>query len=78
MRDDVPSKNRAPRRRTCFFDENKTEPNVTDLPVLRKFLTERGKIVSADRSGVCARHQRVLSRAIKSARQLGLLPYTDR
>jgi len=69
---------RSTRRRACFFDANKVEPVATDTPVLKKFLSERGKIIPAAKSGVCARHQRELSRVIKQSRQLGLLPYTDR
>ena len=44
-------------------------------PALRDFLTEKGKIVSSKFSGVCARHQRRLARAIKTARNMALLPY---
>ncbi len=45
----------------------------TDL--LREFLTERGKIMPRRRTGTCARHQRMLARAIKRARHLALLPF---
>jgi len=43
---------------------------------LRRFVTERGKILPRRVSGNCARHQRVLATAIKRARELALLPYT--
>lgn len=65
-------------RKSCFFDANKLEPSFTDTAVLKKFLTERGKIVPAAKSGVCAKHQRELSKVIKQARSLGLLTYTER
>lgn len=65
-------------RKSCFFEANKIEPSFTDTAVLRKFLTERGKIVPADKSGVCAGHQRRLSKVIKQARLMGLLTYTER
>ncbi|MFZ8862029.1 MAG: 30S ribosomal protein S18, partial [Thermocrinis sp.] len=42
---------------------------------LAKFLSERGKIIGRRQAGVCAKHQRILSREIKRARQLALLPY---
>jgi small subunit ribosomal protein S18 len=44
---------------------------------LGRFLTERGKILPRRISGNCARHQRMLTRAIKRARNIALLPYTS-
>ena len=46
-----------------------------DERLLSRFLTERGKIIPSRLSGMCARHQRQLSRAIKRARQIALLPF---
>ena len=46
-----------------------------DERLLTRFLTERGKIIPARLSGMCARHQRQLSRAIKRARQIALVPF---
>jgi small subunit ribosomal protein S18 len=46
-----------------------------DERLLSRFLTERGKILPSRLSGTCARHQRQLSRAIKRAREVALLPY---
>jgi small subunit ribosomal protein S18 len=46
-----------------------------DERLLSRFTTERGKILPARLSGMCARHQRLLSTAIKRARYLALLPY---
>ena len=66
------------RRKICYFDANKVEPVFTEVALLRKFTTERGKIIPAVKSGVCAKHQRGLAQSIKRARQVGLLPYTDR
>jgi small subunit ribosomal protein S18 len=48
-----------------------------DTSRLRRFLTERGKILPRRITGNCARHQRQLTRAIKRARQMALLPYTQ-
>ena len=48
-----------------------------DAAKLRKFITERGKIMPRRMSGVCAEHQRALASAIKSARQVALLPYVQ-
>ncbi len=47
-----------------------------DMRRLRNFVTERGKIIPRRISGSCARHQRQLTRAIKRARTMALLPYT--
>jgi small subunit ribosomal protein S18 len=62
----------------CSFCENKTEPNYKEIGSLTNFLTERGKIVGKARSGVCSTHQRLLSREIKRARIMALLPFVVR
>ncbi len=49
-----------------------------DVPVLRKYMSDRGKIRSRRVTGNCAQHQRDIARAIKVARELVLLPYTQR
>lgn len=59
----------------CFFCEHKIEPSFKDLDNLEKFLTARKKITSSERSNVCAKHQRKLTKQIKYARFLALLPY---
>ncbi|MBI4078791.1 MAG: 30S ribosomal protein S18 [Candidatus Levybacteria bacterium] len=74
------TKKRQPIRRIktpkhCFFCEEKKEPSYTDAEVLRRFISERGKIVGRVRSGVCARHQRRLTLAIKHARHLAILSF---
>lgn len=61
----------------CFFCEHKTNPSFKDLENLEKFLTVRKKISSTERSGVCAKHQRKLTKEIKYARFLALIPYTS-
>jgi len=62
------------RKRTCYYcDHGLNEVDYRD-PHLRDFLTEKGKIVSGKLSGLCARHQRRLARAIKTARGMALLP----
>lgn len=60
----------------CFFCKDKKEPGYGDVDSLRKLLTERGKIIGRDRSGLCAKHQRRVSLAVKQARQLALLSFT--
>ena len=69
---------RRPKRRNCTFCSEKTTAiDYKDVIRLRRFVTERGKILPRRVSGTCARHQRVLATAIKRARELALLPYTS-
>ena len=66
----------APRRRVCSFCvEHVKTIDYKDVERLRRYLSERAKIEPTRRTGVCAKHQRVLSTAIKRARHLALLPY---
>lgn len=64
------------RSKGCSFCQEAVSPDYKDVVRLRRFLSERGKIVSAQKTGVCTRHQRHLTVAIKRARFLALLPYT--
>lgn len=67
----------SPRRRNCTFCSEKAKfIDYKDIGRLRRFVTERGKILPRRVSGNCARHQRVLAVAVKRARELALLPYT--
>jgi small subunit ribosomal protein S18 len=59
----------------CFFCQYKVEPSFKDIDNLKKFLSPRKKILAAEKTGVCAKHQRKLKKQIKYARFLGLLPY---
>lgn len=64
------------KRKTCWFTENKiAHVDFKDEKLLRRFINERGKIVSRKVSGTSARHQRELAIAIKRARHLALLPF---
>ena len=68
---------RGPRRRVCEFCVDKVEEiDYKRADLLRKYLTDRGKIKSSRKTGTCAKHQRRLAVAIKRARYLALLPYT--
>lgn len=60
-----------------YFKENNIVPDYKDTLILKRFLTERGKILPASRSGVSAKNQRRLAAAIKRARFMALLPYTS-
>lgn len=64
------------RRKVCrFCADTNLAINYKDAKALRYFITERGKIIPRRISGSCARHQRVLTREIKRARTIALLPY---
>ena len=64
-------------RRICIFCENRDQKiNYKEVKILRKFITEQGKIIPGHVTGVCAKHQRHLGKAIKQARNISLLPYT--
>jgi len=66
------------RRKFCRFTaEGITEIDYKDLAVLKAYVTETGKIVPSRITGTKAKYQRQLSRAIKRARALALLPYSD-
>ena len=70
--------NRRGRRRVCSFCVDKVdEIDYKDAAKLRKYITERGKILPRRISGNCAKHQRCLTEAIKRARIIALLPYTN-
>lgn len=62
----------------CYFEKAGTKPNYKDVLILRRFITDRSKVIPQSRSGVSAKNQRLLSKAIKQARFMALLPYTDR
>ena len=65
------------RRKVCKFCADSSLPiDYKDVKVLRYFTTERGKITPRRISGNCAKHQRILTVAIKRARNIALLPYT--
>ncbi|MCK4462683.1 MAG: 30S ribosomal protein S18 [Candidatus Omnitrophica bacterium] len=64
------------RKKVCKFCLNKIKKiDYLDYQDLRRFITERGKIVPSRITGTCARHQRQLAKAIKRARQASLMPY---
>ena len=64
------------RKKVCIFCADKVEfIDYKDSNKLRKFISERGKILPRRISGTCAKHQRELNTAIKRARQAALLPY---
>ena len=73
-----PSKFKKPRRKVCAFCvEKATSIDYKSAGKLRKFVTERGKMLPRRTSGTCASHQRPLAEAIKRARHMALLHYVS-
>ncbi len=67
-----------PKRKICAFCADKSKSiDYKDTMKLKRFLTERGKIQPRRTSGVCAKHQRELAMAIKRARMMAMLPYSQ-
>ncbi len=75
--DDKGKKVRRPvKRKVCLFCAEKVEHiDYKDVARLKRFVTEKGKIVPRRSSGVCAHHQRELTVAIKRARHMALMPF---
>ena len=70
---------RRVKKKPCALCRDNTEwVDYKDVPMLRKYMSDRGKIRSRRVTGNCAQHQRALAMAIKTARELVLLPYTQR
>lgn len=65
----------APLNAYCPFCKSKTTPDYKDFDTLTKYINDRAKIMSRERSGVCSKHQRRLTVAVKRARHLALLPF---
>ena len=66
---------RKPRRKVCHFCVEAID--YKDVAKLRKFISERAKILPRRATGTCAKHQRELTTAIKRARNIALLPYVN-
>lgn len=75
--DDKVKKPRRPmKKKVCeFCEKGVSEIDYKDVAKLRRYVTEKGKIISARTSGCCARHQRQLTTAIKRSRMMALLPF---
>ena len=71
------SRSRRPKRKVCVFCADKVDYiDYKDVAKLRRYITERAKILPRRISGCCAKHQRELTVAIKRARYMALLPYS--
>lgn len=71
-----PRQGRRPKRKVCAFCADKNAViDYKDVARLRRYVSERGKILPRRMSGTCAKHQREVAQAIKRARHMALLPY---
>ncbi|HOE63600.1 MAG TPA: 30S ribosomal protein S18 [Candidatus Sumerlaeota bacterium] len=67
---------RFPKRKVCAFCVEKMEViDYKDIKRLRRFITEQGKILPRRITGTCAHHQRLLTHALKRARNIALIPF---
>lgn len=73
-----PSRMRRAKKKICGFCVDKvTDIDYKDISKLKKYVSERGKILPRRISGNCAKHQRQMTVAVKRARHIALLPYTS-
>ena len=66
------------KKKFCIFCKDKTRVDYKEVSVLRKFVSDRGKIRARRVTGNCSQHQREVATAIKNAREMALLPYSTR
>lgn len=59
----------------CYFCENKTTPDYLKTDEIARFVSDRARLLGRSRSGLCTKHQRRTTQAVKRARHLGLLPF---
>lgn len=74
VKSEARTENTAPVKKKCAGCKN--EPRYWDAMTLRRSLSDRGRIYPRTRTGCCAKHQRKLTREVKRARHLALLPFT--
>jgi small subunit ribosomal protein S18 len=76
---DARNRLRRGKPKVCFFCANHAEwVDYKDVGVLKRFISDRGKVKSRGNTGTCVQHQRAVATAIKTARELALLPYVVR
>ena len=61
--------------KNCIFCKEDKLPYYKDVAVLSKYVSERGRLMGRDRTGICSKHQRILTIEVKRARHLALLPF---
>ncbi|KKU56405.1 30S ribosomal protein S18 [Candidatus Amesbacteria bacterium RIFCSPLOWO2_02_FULL_48_11] len=73
----LPVKRKIRVPKNCQFCKERVRLHFTEVATLSRYISDRGRIIGRDRSGVCAKHQRGLSIAVKRARHLALLPFVS-
>ncbi|AHI02118.1 30S ribosomal protein S18 [Kutzneria viridogrisea] len=71
---------RKPKKKVCVFCKDKSTANLIDYKdttLLRKYISDRGKIRARRVTGNCSQHQRDIAIAVKNSREMALLPYTS-
>lgn len=77
-KDNILAAKRRGREKGCSYCKTNTVPAWQDYEKMREFLSARSRILGAQFSGVCAKHQRKLVKSLKQARHLALLPFTTK
>lgn len=72
-----PRKEKVQKVQSCYFTQTGTVPDYKDVLVMRKFLTDRFKLMPQKITGLTAKNQRLLTIEVKKARFMALVPYTD-
>lgn len=73
------NKKRFFRKKVCYLCTNKiASVDYKDITLLRRFITDRGRILPRRITGTCAKHQRIIAREVKRARMLALVPFEDK
>lgn len=62
----------------CYFTQSGTSPDYKEVLVLKRFISDRGKIIPQKYSGLTSKNQRKLAKEVKKARYMGLIQYTER
>jgi small subunit ribosomal protein S18 len=79
---DTQNRTRKPRKQPenvgCYFTQTGTKPDYKEVLTLKRFTSDRGKVLPQKYTGLTSKNQRMLSNEIKKARYMALLPYTDR
>ncbi len=71
-----PSNNTQPTKKVCYFCSNKLSTvDYKDTQTLRRFMSPHSKILNHNRTGTCPKHQRLVTKALKRARHMALLPF---
>jgi small subunit ribosomal protein S18 len=78
MNNNKPQQQQKKKKQCYFCANNNVHIDYKDVKNLRRYLSSFAKIVARKRSGVCMKHQRELSNAIKRARVMALIPFTQR